>query len=225
MRQALVLFAKAPVAGEVKTRLAPVLGPQGAADLYLSFVADAVESAMRQSVPFFLYYAPEGSPRILQEAFGQRVELLPQRGDDLGSRMDQAFREIFRRGFESAVLVGTDLPTLPPSHLTAALAALERTPVVLGPSLDGGYYLIGLSSAHSELFERVEWSTPRVLEQTLDRIHRLGLPVELLEPWYDVDTPADLERLVSHLKQQIASGKTDLPHHTADALRRLRQLP
>jgi len=135
--------------------------------------------------------------------------------------MRDAFKELFAGGYESAVMIGADLPTLPLSHLRAAFAALERRPVVLGPSLDGGYYLIGLRAPQPELFEGIAWSTSQVLSQTIERINQLGLQVQCLEPWYDVDTIDDLDFLVSHLRLLMASGRAHLPRQTVDTLRRL----
>ena len=120
-----------------------------------------------------------------------------------------------------AIIIGGDLPTLPLGRLRAAFSALEQKPVVLGPSLDGGYYLIGLRAPQPELFEGVAWSTPQVLEQTVQRLNQLGLEMACLEPWYDVDTVDDLRFLVSHLRLLMASGSPDLPHHTVDCLRQL----
>ncbi|MDP3046824.1 MAG: DUF2064 domain-containing protein, partial [Chloroflexota bacterium] len=126
---------------------------------------------------------------------------------------------------ESAVIIGADLPTLPLSHLTAAFSMLDRRPAVLGPSLDGGFFLIGLRNLQPELFEGIAWSTRQVLGQTVDRINRLGLALECLEPWYDVDTVEDLDFLISHLRLLMACGQSGLPRQTVAHLRRLGRLP
>jgi len=146
---------------------------------------------------------------------------MPQSSGDLGGRMSNAFKDLFARGYKSAIMIGADLPTLPSRYLRAAFAALERRPVVLGPSLDGGYYLIGLRAPQPELFEGIAWSTNQVLGQTIDRINRLSLEVQCLEPWYDVDTADDLDFLVSHLRLLMASGRSDLPRQTANTIRQL----
>jgi len=146
---------------------------------------------------------------------------MPQSSGDLGSRMSKVFKDLFAWGYESAVIIGADSPTLPLSHLRAAFAALERNPVVLGPSLDGGYYLIGLRAPQPELFKGIAWSTNQVLSQTIERVNQLGLQVQCLEPWYDVDTVDALNFLVSHLRLLMASGRADLPRQTVDTLRQL----
>jgi rSAM/selenodomain-associated transferase 1 len=226
MRRGLAILAKAPVAGQVKTRLAPMLGIQGAADMYRCFLLDTVELVMRLGgVEVLLLYDPPEASQALREMIGESIELAPQSGGDLGSRMSNGFRDLFARGCESAIIIGADLPTLPLSHLTAAFSILDRKPAVLGPSLDGGYYLFGLRERQPQLFEGIAWSTNRVLGQTVDRINRLGLAVECLEPWYDVDTVEDLGFLTSHLRLLMACGQSGLPRHTVDLLRRLGRLP
>lgn len=124
-------------------------------------------------------------------------------------------------GYESAVIIGADLPTLPLGYLRAAFTVLEHQPVALGPSQDGGYYLIGLRAPQPGLFEGIAWGTNQVLVQTMDRVNRLGLEARCLPPWYDVDTVDDLDFLVYHLSLLMASGVSDLPHLTVDALRQL----
>jgi rSAM/selenodomain-associated transferase 1 len=226
MRRGLAILAKAPVAGQVKTRLAPTLGIQGAADMYRCFLLDTVELVMRlDGIEILLLYDPPEAAQALREMIGESFELAPQSGGDLGSRMNNGFRDLFARGCESAIIIGTDLPTLPLSHLTAAFSILDRKATVLGPSLDGGYYLFGLRELQPQLFEGIAWSTNRVLGQTVDRINRLGLAVECLEPWYDVDTVEDLGFLTSHLRLLMACGQSGLPRHTVDLLRRLGRLP
>jgi len=222
LKRALAVFTKVPIAGLAKTRLAPALTLEGAAALYRGFLLDTVDLASRVSrCEVIIVYTPQEASQVLREIVKKPVELMPQSSGDLGNRMSSAFKELFARGYESAVVIGADLPTLPVSHLRAAFAALERRPVVLGPSLDGGYYLIGLRAPQPELFEGIAWSTNQVLGQTIDRINQLGLGVEGLEPWYDVDTVDDLDFLVSHLRLLMASGRLNLPRQTVDTLRQL----
>lgn len=222
LKRALALFVRAPTPGQVKTRLAPALTPEGAAALYRCFLLDTVALAMRgRSWETIIFYTPEEARQVLRDMVKEPLELVPQSRGDLGERMGQAFQELFARGHRLAVVIGGDLPTLPLGRLRAAFSALEQRPVVLGPSLDGGYYLIGLQAPQPELFEGVAWGTSKVLEQTVDRLNRLGLEVECLEPWYDVDTADDLHFLVSHLRLLMASGSRELPQHTVDCLRQL----
>jgi rSAM/selenodomain-associated transferase 1 len=226
LRKGLAILAKVPVAGQVKTRLAPALGSQGAADLCRCFLLDTLQLARQLGgVDTSILYEPAGASRLLRDMVGDSIELAPQSGGDLGSRMNNGFRDLFARGCESAVIIGADLPTLPLSHLTGAFSILDRKPAVLGPSLDGGYFLIGLRSLQPGLFEGIAWGSRQVLGQTVDRINRLGLAVECLEPWYDVDTAEDLDFLTSHLRLLLACGRSDLPRHTVAHLRRVGRLP
>lgn len=212
---ALVVFAKAPVAGQVKTRLtvSEAGGPRGlsteeAAALHAAFVRDVCERGAR--VGFgrrFLYVAGDlAHPRLVEIASSAGYELRAQEGADLGARMHHAIAQELRDA-AAVVLIGTDSPTLVGRYLEQAgscLAAGEGD-VVLGPAIDGGYYLIGARREVPELFAPgIAWSTDHVLTETLRRLRALvksqpGFGVRLLPPFYDVDTPADLARLVADL--------------------------
>jgi glycosyltransferase A (GT-A) superfamily protein (DUF2064 family) len=135
--------------------------------------------------------------------------LLPVAGVDIGDCLSQVLGRLLAAGHPRAIALNSDGPTLPESRLRQAFARLDGTDVVLGPSEDGGYYLIGLKQACPELFRDIEWSSERVTAQTLARAQAMGLSVALLPPWYDVDTSADLDRLQGELATLPA---TALPH-------------
>ena len=235
---ALVLFAKAPIPGQVKTRLCPPLTDDEAASLHGSFVLDALERSAQAAIRGVAKQAPKFdrfvacSPssehvffKILEERHG--VRLIDQMGDDLGERMEHALADMFRIGYQRSILVGTDLPALPASVYEDAFGLLTRHDLVLGPSLDGGYYLIGLSRTAPELFRQIPWSTPDVLTLTQTKAHALGLSVALLEPQRDVDTIDDVLALIHDAElnsAQRAVGKSNKPKaslfskRTADAL-------
>lgn len=200
---ALVIFAKAPVPGQVKTRLCPPLTPDEAATLHGSFVLDTLErsklAATKLKLPIDRYLACAPSStlvffQIMEERHS--VKLLDQVGDDLGARMQQAFETLFAKGYQRVFIVGTDVPSLPLEHYKQALALLETNDLVLGPALDGGYYLIGLTRAVPELFATMPWSTDRVLALTLEKAATLGLTTARLPEWRDVDTIDDLNALI-----------------------------
>jgi uncharacterized protein len=214
---ALILFAKAPIPGQVKTRLCPPLTDDEAASLHGSFVLDALErsgqAALRgvasKAPKFdrFLACAPSSDHvffKIMEERHG--VHVIDQIGDDLGARMEHALSALFRLGYGRAVIVGTDLPALPESVYEEAFDLLARHDLVLGPSLDGGYYLIGLSRTAPELFRGVPWSTPDVLTLTQAKAHALGLNAALLTPQRDVDTIDDLRVLIQEAESVGAPG-------------------
>lgn len=153
--------------------------------------------------------APEAARPLARRFPG--FELRRQRGDDLGARLRHAFGAAFADGAGRAVVVGSDHPTLPPDHLVRAFRHLERADAVLGPTPDGGYYAVGLRAgawpAAGGLFRDVPWSTPSVLEVTEARGRELGLRLERLPGWYDVDEPEELERLRADLEAGSATAE------------------
>ncbi|MBS0170816.1 MAG: TIGR04282 family arsenosugar biosynthesis glycosyltransferase [Nitrospira sp.] len=200
---ALVIFAKAPIPGLVKTRLSPALTEDEAATLHGSFVLDTLErtkaavTKFKLSVDRYLACAPSSTHaffKIMEARHG--VRLMDQEGDDLGMRMRQAFDTLCGRGYGQVCLVGTDVPSLPLTHYRDALESLTRHDLVLGPAQDGGYYLIGMKSPHPRLFENIPWSTDQVLALTQQKAKADGLHVGLLPVWNDVDTVNDLHRLI-----------------------------
>ncbi len=191
----LALFAKAPVPGQVKTRLVPPLRAEQAAALYEAMLLDILDQHARApGVDRVLWYAPadaaEWFERVLPPGWGLR----PQRGDSLAARMAQLFRDHAAEGYDRMVLRGTDSPTLPLERIEAAFEALDRVDLVLCPDRDGGYNSIGLSAPCDELFE-LQTSSASLLELTLERARSVGLRAATLAPHYDVDTAADLSRL------------------------------
>ena len=194
---AIAIMAKAPRAGQVKTRLCPPLTAEEAAALYRSFLADKIAQirTLRAARPA-IAFTPEDE-RGAFESLAPGFHLVLQRGPDLGSRLLNGLTELLGDGTTAAVAVDSDTPTLPTAFLQQAidLLVLGQVDVVLGPTEDGGYYLIGVRRAHPELFSGIPWSTPGVLSETLARAGAAGLRTVCLPPWFDVDTPADLQRL------------------------------
>jgi len=211
-RIALCIMAKAPEAGQVKTRLCPPLSPDDAADLYRCFLLDKIAQAREVAgAELFLAHAPAQAAAVFG-ALAPGFTLLPQRGADLTARLVAVCAEIFRRGCDAAIMIDSDTPTLPTERLERAVAVMSGGghDLVLGPSEDGGYYLIGLRRLRPELFEGMRWSTPTVLEETLRRARALGLSATTLSAWYDVDTAVDLVRL----QADLAAGPPGGPRHT-----------
>jgi rSAM/selenodomain-associated transferase 1 len=206
----IVIFAKAPVLGEVKTRLAKSIGDEAALALYSAFLDDTC--ALTQGLGARRVLAVYGAidhPHLQHLAKSQRLELVEQGDGDLGAKMARAIGEHVARG--PVVIIGSDAPTLPRAHLHQALDALMEHDVVVGPSEDGGYWLIGARLAVPELFADMRWSTPDVLPMTLERLR--GRSHALLPRWYDVDSVEDLQRLRSEL--------ATLPPSVAPATRRV----
>jgi len=206
---ALAVMTKAPRAGEVKTRLVPPLTQVEAAKLNSSFlrdIADAIlatmgETATERTALGVGVYTPPGAEADYENILPEEFFLIPQRGDHFGDRLIFAAEDLFQIGFASVCLINSDSPTVPAESFSQAVKLLrmpgDRT--VLGPCDDGGYYLIGLKSLHRELFEQVDWSTERVLEQTRQRAVEVGVEVKLLPVGYDIDDRATLRRLCGEL--------------------------
>ena len=227
---AMVVMAKLPECGAVKTRLSPALSPEERATLYRAFLLDRVDQilAIHGVLPCVAFTPPEARAAFAS-LLGPAVRLIPQRGADLGERLANAASALFEVGCRAVILVDSDTPTLPTSALERAVRALvepanDTSPagpeVVVGPARDGGNYLIGTRRPQPELFQGIEWSTPRVLPQTLVRAARAGLSVRLLPPWYDVDTPDDLSRLARDL-ESMGPAACGGPRRTAAAIAEL----
>lgn len=231
---ALIIFAKAPLPGQVKTRLCPPLTPDEAATLHGTFVLDVLErsgDAQRRARVAFdrhLCCAPSAD-HVYFKILGARhgVGLDTQTGEDLGTRMLHAFETLFARGYRRVLVVGTDIPTLSPGLLNEAVEHLDDHDVVLGPALDGGYYLIGLTRPVPELFLDVPWSTADVLAVTQRIAAGLNLRVVLLAPQRDIDRLEDLQAVIA--EDARAPQASALSKRTAGVLhtlaKRLRTRP
>jgi rSAM/selenodomain-associated transferase 1 len=198
-RSVLALFAKAPVPGQVKTRLCPPLRPEQAAELYEAMLLDILDQhRATPGVDLALWYTPAAARPWFEAHAPRGCALHAQRGPSLAPRMSALFRQHAEQGYTRMVLRGTDSPSLPEARFSESFEALERADLVLCPDRDGGYNLIGLRGAADALFD-VEMSTANVLEWTVERGKALGMRVELLAPHHDVDTVADLKLLANEL--------------------------
>jgi rSAM/selenodomain-associated transferase 1 len=221
---ALIVFAKAPAPGRAKTRLTELLTAAEAAALYEAFLRDTLAAqatlAERRGATLRLYHAgPRWPARLTPEA----ASLHRQQGNDLGERIDAAFRETFADGADAALVTGTDHPTLPPAFVARGLDALRdgsREAVCLGPTEDGGFYLLGLTRPRPALFAGMTYSHAEVFEQTLARATAdAGAPPVVLPEWYDVDRPADLRRLAAALfKDESTLARAPHTHRQVRAL-------
>lgn len=193
MKPAIALFARAPIPGQVKTRLVGRFSAEQVADLYRAFVLDMWEmlAAFAAQAELFLYTDREDAR--WRELGGPRIRV--QRGSDLGERMLDCFRRMHAEGCGPLLILGSDSPSLPAATIAPWTELVSQTGAVLGPAADGGYYAIGCREPHPRMFERVEWSGPRTLAQTAVALERCGLPPAYLPAYYDIDTPQDLARL------------------------------
>jgi len=195
VRERLIIFTRYPEAGKTKTRLIPLLGPDGAAELHRRMTEHilARTKELQRYRPVSVEVRYEGGNKCLMEQWlGPDISFRPQGSGDLGQRMERAFREAFQAGMDEVVLVGTDIPGITVDLLLRAFEALGHRDMVLGPARDGGYYLIGLRRASPQLFAHMPWGTEKVLERTRQIAGGLGLSVVLLEILEDVDRAEDL---------------------------------
>lgn len=208
---AVLIMARAPRPGQVKTRLQPLLGPYGCAQLQAALTARTVLLAL-QVAPLGTFLAID-QLACGKRAFAGTVTVLVQRGDHLGARMRSAVEDVLATHQGPVVVIGTDAPTLTPTHLRAAAAALTAGhDAVFGPALDGGYCLLALPRSTPELFaiDPTLWGGPQVLAASLSAAETAGLRVGMLAPLRDLDTPADAQAFLD--EGQLPAEIADLLH-------------
>jgi len=197
---ALAVMVKVPLPGQVKTRLTPLLSEEEAADLYRSFVTDLFVNLRGAPLPADLFTAvtPPGTKEDFTGLIPDDVDFFTQSGEGLGDRIQSVFKCLFDKGYEKAVVTGSDSPDMPVSLIEEAIAALDEpgVDIVFGPTHDGGYYLVAASTHLTAPFMDISWSGPAVLEETLQRVKDAELGFRLLEPWHDMDRPTDLKLLL-----------------------------
>lgn len=207
--RALIIFAKLPLPGTVKTRLTPPLSAEEACGLYSAMITDTLTlcGSLAGVTPFLFFQDTPGAPDFFA-ALAPEICSLPQRGHDLGERMQSAFTEIFARGFSSIALIGTDSPDLPPEYIFEGFSLLEyeHTDVVFGPAEDGGYYLLAMKRVWGELFMKLPWSSEKLLAASVEAAKDACLGASFLAMWYDIDTATDLYR------QELLETKSTAAH-------------
>nr|WP_319393792.1 TIGR04282 family arsenosugar biosynthesis glycosyltransferase [uncultured Desulfobacter sp.] len=208
-----IVFVKAPEKGRVKTRLAKGVGETAALALYRCFVMDVLD--MVRSTPWALrvYYTPDNAFDPVRTWLGDDPDLFSQKGATLGEKMENALADTFAAGYDRAVLIGSDLPDLPPGIIDTAFKGLEQCSAAIGPSRDGGYYLIGFTAEGftPRIFHGIPWSTNQVFDLTLTRLKKYHVSHYTLPVWQDIDTREDLSFLTLD-----PSGKTAV--HTTNYL-------
>ena len=191
----LIFFTRYPEPGGTKTRLMPSLGPCGAAEIHRRLAENAWRTlksfAAFEKAEAWIYYEG-GTEKRVERWLGPASGISPQEGPNIGRRMENAFREVFQSGCRRVIIVGSDIPGITFSHMRHAFDALKSSDIVLGPSRDGGYWLIGLNKP-SELFNNIPWGSDSVLNKTIRKAKSQGLKVTLLDPLNDIDTAEDLQ--------------------------------
>ncbi len=217
---AIAVMAKVPTPGKSKTRLLPILSADQAASLSAAFLRDTTENIARAArdaaIDGHVAYAPSGLAHLFEGHLADGTKLLladgsltcPPNVRGFGACLYHAIVTLLDQGYGSACVLNSDGPTLPTCQLTRAaeLLAADGDRVVIGPAEDGGYYLLGMKARHAQLFADIDWSTDRVAAQTRARAVSLGLDTVFLDPWYDVDEPAELQRLIAELERPAPRG-------------------
>ncbi|MDP4284757.1 MAG: TIGR04282 family arsenosugar biosynthesis glycosyltransferase [Bacteroidota bacterium] len=191
MREAVLIFVKNLIPGQVKTRLAATIGNEAALNIYgelLQHTNHITQSLDAAKIVFYSSYIEEHDYWHIKD-FKKQI----QEGNDLGERMQHAFTSAFEEGYEKAVIMGSDCPGINEEIIKSAFVTLNKCDVAIGPASDGGYYLLGMKKLHAGLFKDVEWSTDVVLSQTIDRCRRSDLSYILLPVLDDVDEEKDLK--------------------------------
>lgn len=204
----LIMFAKYPEKGKVKTRLCQSWDKEMVVRLYRAFIADLLARLSRGDYGFRIACHPQERMADFCREFGETFSYLPQTGADLGEKMHNAFKKCFSEGFQAVVVIGSDSPDLPPRIVNEAFAALEKGGAVIGPSCDGGYYLIGFSreSFTPAAFDDMGWGTDSVGKTTVDILKNAGIHVHVLPAWRDIDRPEDVVALINDSAKTGFSG-------------------
>jgi rSAM/selenodomain-associated transferase 1 len=204
--RALLVFAKTPKPGKVKTRLLAAVSADVAAALHAACIDDTLRLVRKTRGCDAFVFAAGGTGYfrrlVKKQGSSARMQVLPQRGSDLGARMENAFRKCFAMGFREVVVIGTDTPWMGVERVRRAFTELKRNDVVIGPAEDGGYYLLGMRKMVAEIFQGIPWGTERVLELTLEVIAEQKVRGKLLRRDFDLDRPEDLKRAAGMLKRR-----------------------
>lgn len=202
MDKALILFTRVPIPGKTKTRLMPFLTGEECAKVHTCFVKDIYAKAKEVEADIFVFYTPKDEKEILKKELDDQAVFLPQYGDDLGERMKNAVGICLRMGYQKVILMGTDIPQIHPETLTDAFESLEKKDIVIHPTFDGGYYLIGMKKEYDSIWKIEHYGTNTVIYDTLQHMRSERLSTAVGQMYYDVDDKGDL----LHLYDDINKG-------------------
>lgn len=223
MMKALILMTRVPIPGRTKTRLMKVLSGEECANLHKCFLLDLfnVFEYIKDDIDIFLTYTPEKSFKLMEDFIPDYIQCFPQWGKDLGEKMFNAFQYLFNKGYSEIILMGADIPSIQPYDIRVSFMALGNNDIVLGPTVDGGYYLIGIHRPHKDLFQnKVKWGNKSVLEGTIDIANGLGLKTKLVSKLRDIDTKEDLFNFIMKSKYKLEDGNV-IPYNTINYINSL----
>ncbi len=192
MNSAIILFTRLPIPGRTKTRLEKVFSKEDCAKLHTEFLKDLNICIEKTKLDCFLFYTPEGDIEPLRSIFNDKVSYDIQIGEGLGERMYNAIEKVLSMKYESCVLIGSDIPQIKETEILGAIKALDNTDVVFGPTIDYGYYLVGMRKPHKEIFTNQTYGYGSVLRNTIEAAKTSNLTYSLIKPHLDIDEPEDL---------------------------------
>lgn len=211
MKEAIILFTRVPVPGKTKTRLQEIFSPNECARLHTCFLMDIKNCYERSGKDCFVFYAPEGKAERLFSILGEEVSYFVQQGETLGDRMYNGISKVLEMGYQACVLIGSDIPEIQPLDLQEAFEVLKSKDVVFGPTLDYGYYLVGMKKAHKAVFERQTYGYGSVLQNTVAAVKAAQLTYGLIRARRDIDESEDVLNYKNKVDTKEISGNT----HTA----------
>lgn len=201
MNKALILFTRVPIPGKTKTRLMPFLNEDECAEIHACFVKDIYEKSKAVDADLYVFYTPKDEKQLLTPLFDKDVVCLPQYGEDLGERMKHAIGIVLRMGYEKVILIGTDIPQIHPETLNNAFDSLDEKDIVIHPTFDGGYYLIGMKREYESIWKIERYGTNTVIYDTLQHMRNERLSTAVGQMYYDVDDKEDLLHLYNDIQK------------------------
>ena len=205
MKRAIICFTRVPKPGITKTRLLPILSGNQCAELHTAFLRDLSAVYGQLEADLFVAYTADPDWEALKPILPQARDFFPQEGGDLGEKMFHALNYVLELGYDAVILTGADLPLMTKTHLESGFAALGGADITLGPTSDGGYYLVGMQTPHRAIFEKQSYGGSTVLENTVAAAKTAGLSVSFAKTCDDVDTPEDLRSLIGQISPKTAT--------------------
>ena len=208
MNDALIIFTRVPLPGQTKTRLMPFLNGEECAGLHACFIRDAYEKAKQADADVFVYFTPEEEKAVLLQVLQMTEDknFFAQNGEDLGARMKNAIGDVLQLGYEKVLLIGTDIPQIHVETFTKAFDDLEKNEIVIHPTFDGGYYLIGMKKEYDSIWKVKRYGTNTVIDDTLQHMKEESLTVAVGQRYYDIDDKYDLKGLYEDIREGIVDN-------------------
>lgn len=219
MKRAVILFTRVPIQGHTKTRMMPQISAEGCARLHTCFLKDIKRECEKTGADLYICCTPEGEKEVLYRILGSEQHYFPQNGKCLGERMYLAIREVLNHGYDACILIGTDVPELRADQLNQAFSALEHRDVVLGPTVDGGYYLVGMKVPLGAVFEVKKYGDQSVLQNTVLQLKKSGLTVGFVKTLWDLDTYEDLQECRKRMRTEKSLIESETGRYLAKTSR------